>query len=412
MTGLNRKTAAVPPLPLSKGNPMTSELKPWTYYLDAMQGAGDLIERTWRPQDEQYRADLYRQLMMNIGYAYFQYFQSNETNPDFMPLWNSVFMLQPNPDDVYLWAPIQGDLRYRITGDRGTIHYISFLIGSEMIGMSDTPKGGRYQLNIDDSMVDDNGRIDILISCEKPADYDGTWMQIDPEMDYIIVRQRSYDWGNEVDSRFAIECLDGPELKRQMDATEIAERLEKLIRVPERWSALWIDWQNDLLKKLGQNQFELNTFAEMSGAHNQFYWQAIFDLQPGQALILETELPETRPYWNVQMNDPIFNALEYVYRQTHLNGHMARIDTDGKFRAVVSEQDPGVANWLDTAGYHQGTIIGRWTACSSAPIPTLKVVPFGEIAAHLPAGTAFVTAEERKAALRKRRIGAQMRRRW
>lgn len=391
---------------------MTSELKPWTYYLDAMRGAGDLIERTWRPQDEQYRADLYRQLMMNIGYAYFQYFQSNEVNPDFMPLWNSVFMLQPNPDDVYLWAPIQGDLRYRITGDRGTIHYISFLIGSEMIGMSDTPKGGKYQLNINDSMVDENGRIDILISCEKPAGYDGTWMQIDPEMDYIIVRQRSYDWGKEVDSRFAIECLDGPERKRQMDAAEIAERLEKLIRVPERWSALWIDWQNDLLKKLGQNQFELNTFAEMSGAHNQYYWQAIFDLQPGQALILETELPETRPYWNVQMNDPIFNALEYVYRQTHLNGHMARIDTDGKFRAVVSEEDPGVANWLDTAGYLQGTIIGRWTACSSAPIPTLKVVPFAEIAEHLPADTAFVTAEERKATLRKRRIGAQMRRRW
>ena len=391
---------------------MSTKLKKWTDYLDRMTSAGNLIERSWRPDDEQYRADLYRQLMMNIGYAYFQYFQSNELNPDFMPLWNSVFMLQPNPDDVYLWAPLQGDLRYRVSGDRGTIHYISFLLGRNMIGMSDNPKGGKYQLNLDDSMVDENGKIDILFSCEKPDGYIGTWQQIDPEIDYMIVRQRSYDWGNERDSRFAIECLDGPDLKRQMDADEIADRLDKLVAVPERWSALWIDWQNDRKKNLGINTFELNTFAEMSGAHNQFYWQAIFDLGPDEALVLETDLPEKRPYWNVQMNDPLFNAIEYVYRQSSLNGHTARVDRDGKFRAVVSKEDPGVPNWLDTSGYMQGTIIGRWTACDSAPIPTLKRVPFADIRKHLPADTPVVSAAERSATLRKRRLGAQMRRRW
>jgi hypothetical protein len=391
---------------------MSTELKNWTDYLDRMKGAGALIERSWRPDDEQYRADLYRQLMMNISYAYFQYFQSNEVNPDFMPLWNSVFMLQPNPDDVYLWAPLQGNLRYRVSGYRGTIHYISFLLGSEMIGMSDTPKGGKYQLNLDDSMVDENGKVDILFSCERPEGYTGTWQKIDPEIDYMILRQRSYDWGNEVDSRFAIECLDGPDLKRQMDVQEIAQRLDKLVAVPERWSALWIDWQNDRLKNLGINTFELNTFAEMSGAHNQFYWQAIFDLSEGEALILETELPNVRPYWNVQMNDPIFNAIEYIYRQSSLNGHTARIDSDGKFRAVIAKEDPGVPNWLDTAGYLQGTVIGRWTACDSAPIPVLTRVPFADIRNHLPADTPVVTSAERSATLRKRRLGGQMRRRW
>jgi hypothetical protein len=391
---------------------MATKLKNWSEYLDAMKGAGDLIERTWRPDDEHYRGDLFRQLMMNISYAYFQYFQSNEVNPDFMPLWNSVFTLQPNPDDVYLWAPLQGDLRYRVTGDRGTIHYVSILLGGKMIGMHDEPMGGKYQLNLDETMVDENGKVDILFSVERPDGYTGTWQQIDPEVDYMIVRQRSYDWGNEIDSRFAIECLDGPDLKRQMDVAEIADRLDKLVKVPERWSALWIDWQNDRLENLGQNTFELNTFSEMSGAHNQYYWQAIFDLSPGEALILETDLPEKRPYWNVQMNDPIFNAIEYVYRQSSLNGHTARVDSDGKFRAVVCREDPGVPNWLDTAGYLQGTIIGRWTACDSAPVPTLTRVPFGDIRQHLPADTPVVTAEQRSATLRKRRLGAQMRRRW
>ena len=36
-----------------------------------------------------------------------------------------------------------------------------------------------------------------------------------------------------------------------------------------------------------------------------------------------------------------------------LNGHQAVLD-DGVFRAVVAHRDPGVANWLDTAGNRRG----------------------------------------------------------
>jgi hypothetical protein len=260
---------------------MSDVLRPWGDYLEAMKPAGDLIERSWRPGDEQYRADLYRQLVMNIGYAYFQYFQSDATHPDFMPLWNSVFVLQPNPDDVYLFAPLQGDLRYKLVGDRGTIRHITFRLGHDMIGMSDNPQPGTDYFALEDSMVGREGKFEILLSSVKPEGYRGNWRYLDPQVDYMIVRQRSYDWGNEVDSRIAIECLDAPDLKRQMLPDEIARRLDKLVKLPERWSALWIDWQNELLKKLGRNRFELNTFAEMGGVQDQFYWQAIFDLEPG-----------------------------------------------------------------------------------------------------------------------------------
>ncbi len=74
----------------------------------------------------------------------------------------------------------------------------------------------------------------------------------------------------------------------------------------------------------------------MKGAlAKQVYWPACFQLDEDEALIIETELPEHRPYWNIQLNDPYFNALEYVYRLSSLNGHMAKISSDGKFRAVI-----------------------------------------------------------------------------
>ena len=135
-------------------------------------------------------------------------------------------------------------------------------------------------------------------------------------------------------------------------------------------------------------------------------------MAPDEALILETELPEKRPYWNVQLNDELWNALEFIYRQSSLNGHQARVDSDGRFRAVIAHVDPGVANWLDPVGSRQGMLIGRWYGCSTNPVPTLTRVPLADLRRHVPADTPILTAAEREAQLRTRRLGAQLRRRW
>jgi AcrR family transcriptional regulator len=84
----------------------------------------------------------------------------------------------------------------------------------------------------------------------------------------------------------------------------------------------------------------------------------------------------------------------------------------GKFRAVISRLDPGVPNRLDKGDYPWGIIQMRWNQATDYPDPTITKVPFAEIRDHLPAGTPTLTPEERKAALRVRREGAQLRRIW
>jgi len=101
-----------------------------------------------------------------------------------------------------------------------------------------------------------------------------------------------------------------------------------------------------------------------------------------------------------------------VYRQSSLNGHQAASDADGRFRAVLSHQDPGVANWLDTGGNNYGMMIGRWYRCSSQPTPTITRIKFADLHRHLPDGVARIDATGRAEALRKRRIGSQLRRKW
>ncbi|MFP3408236.1 hypothetical protein SB757_26870, partial [Pseudomonas sp. SIMBA_065] len=92
--------------------------------------------------------------------------------------------------------------------------------------------------------------------------------------------------------------------------------------------------------------------------------------------------------------------------------HQAHVNGDGKFRAVLSVEDPGVANWLDTGGNLKGMLIGRWYRSSSHPTPILKKVKLADLDEHLPLDTLRVTPVERGEALRVRRIGAQLRRRW
>ena len=177
-------------------------------------------------------------------------------------------------------------------------------------------------------------------------------------------------------------------------------------------------WALDYLKRI-ENHSPINTIyvgkhfsSGNSTEWDQYYWEGTYQMESDEALIVETALPEKRPYWNAMMIDALWNQVEFIYRQSSLNGHQARIDSDGKFRAVVSLEDPGVHNWLDTGGYLHGQIMGRWLRCDSHPLPTLKKVKFKDIRQYLPSDTPVVSREERDRALRARSTAAQLRRRW
>ena len=387
-------------------------IAPWTEYVNLLAASGELNALTPDPGNDQLRAELYRQLAMNVSLAYFMYFQSDAATPDWNPFLNSVFMLQPNPDDVYVNAYVDSTGTYRIVGERGTARILSMSMGRAAMGTADRPGPSLRYVDFDDDLqLGPNGEIDVLLSRERPAGYAGNWIELHPDADYLLLRMRSYDWGNERDPRVAIERLDGPPVRPRMPKEEIDRRLREVLGgFPRRLSAMWLNYLKLQEQKGLTNKLELVDFGGAVGS--QWYWQGYFDFAPGEAVILETELPETRRYWNVQLNDELWNAVEYIYRQSSLNGHQARVDSDGRFRAVISLEDPGVHNWLDPGETLRGLLVGRWLGCSSNPLPTLKRVPLQEVRKHLPADTPVITTEERAAQLRARRIGGQLRRRW
>ena len=74
-------------------------------HLTDLEKAVAELANTWRPDDPEYRADIYQQIMMNLSYSYFPYFYADAEHPDWSPLWNPAYRCQPNPDDIYSTRP-------------------------------------------------------------------------------------------------------------------------------------------------------------------------------------------------------------------------------------------------------------------------------------------------------------------
>jgi hypothetical protein len=380
-------------------------------YLVPLEAAIAEIGNTWHPDDPAYRADLYRQVMMNLSYAYFVYFTSDAEHPDWSPLYNPVFTCQPNPDDIYLFSPLRDDLTYRVSGKRGTVSKVIFVTQRGIPGtLADASAYGAFNsLDEQDFTVGADGEFEILFSARRPVGYTGNWSELKPAADCIFVRYRMIDWENEVDPQISIECLDSVPPKPRLTPQEITEKLQMLARVPANMNRMFYTMQNDILKSVGHNVIQP---VRIPGLDRQLYWPAVFQLNEDEALIIETEMPKVAPYWNIQLNDPLFNAVEYVYRQSSINAWNARLSSDGKLRAVIALEDPGVPNWLDPAGYTEGTLYGRWYDCDSTPIPLIRRVKLAELRSHLPSDAPVVTPEQRSEELRRRVRACQRRRRW
>lgn len=390
---------------------MGPSIEPLASYLAPLEEAARELANTWRPEDPAYKAEVYRQILMNLSYGYFVHFNADAEHPDWSPLYNPVFMCQPNPDDIYLFSPLRDDLTYRVSGDRGTVSKLIFVTQRGIPGTlaSVGEYGAASSIDDQDFTVGPDNQLEIIFSAVRPAGYEGNWSQLKAGADCLLVRYRMIDWECEIDPQLTIECLDEVPLKRRLAAEDVVERLAQQSTIPRNQNRLFYKMQNDILDAVGQNAIHP---VRLPGLDKQLYWPAVYSFDEDEALIIQTEMPAIARYWNVQLNDPLFNAVEYVYRHSSINGSTAVIDSDGKLRVVIALNDPGVHNWLDPAGFTEGTLYGRWYDCSSLPIPSITKVKLADLEAHLPADTAKVSPQDRELALRKRVAAAQRRRRW
>ncbi|MGE0388077.1 MAG: hypothetical protein AB7Q97_25410 [Gammaproteobacteria bacterium] len=334
-------------------------------------------------------------------------------DPHFTPL--EIGWGQPCPDFNYQYLFLDGASTYRMWGRRGNTPYLNMMVQTGFWGS----RSLRNLANVDfDALrVDAGGSFELVLS---PQPHDGNWVQLDPTEHNLIclVREVTIDWLHDTPTEFHIERLGGPAAPVAIRAeAELNERIRCAARFVKEHVEYFLDQYERLVARAGgRNRIPVpdvtpNSNNDNLANYSQVYNQFVYDLHTDEALIVETEVPEAK-YWGLQLNDFWGHWIDFMHHQGSLNAYQAKLDSDGKLRAVLAFEDPGVPNWVDVVGDGAGVGVIRWTLAKSHPVPVARKVPLAELRRHLPADTPVVTPAQRRAALDERRAGAAKRYRF
>ncbi len=387
-------------------------LPEWRDYMAELRAAGEAgIGGVYKSGNAQDRQDAWNILFGQIARGYLAEVTADPDHPEFVPSYNMGFNIAaPNPDYVYYRSPLDGKGVYRLRGLKGNNLFTFMQVSGPVITDPKQAAASMYNtFRLDKIPGGLDGSFDFILSAERPAGYTGHWERLDPRATGILMRAVAYDWLHERDPVVGIERLDMPVRRTRLTAQDTAARLKALVAFVKRDSMVWWKHMADLQAKNMWNKIDVEPWGTFPG---QVYLEGLYRLAEDEALVLETSVPARCLYWSFLVGDMQFRTGDYANNQASLNAFQSRLDSDGKFRAVISRRDPGVPNWLDTGGYAEGVIQGRWNTCDSAPVPTARLVKLADLRSVLPADTPQVSAEERDRQLRDRRLGAQMRRKW
>jgi len=299
------------------------------------------------------------------------------------------------PDCLYTRALMRGGESYRVQGNRGTARYVGL---QTMNGISATANAV-----VDELEIDAAGNFEVVLSPDKHDKHAGNWMPIEGAHPTLTVRHFFYDWDTEVPSTLNIERIGAPANERHHQQinpdTAVSRQLVALGDFVHDNLKFFLDFgaaapANGFLPPIDRTS--IGAAAENRPVIGRY------ELEPDEALILEVEPPEGL-YWSYSVGNPWWETIHYGRHQSSLNAHQIHVDGDGTVRVVLCAQDPGIANWLDTAGHSNGPVILRCVRTKTAPTPEARVVKFDDLASSLPRDTRRVSPEERSAVLAARR---------
>jgi len=295
-----------------------------------------------------------------------------------------------NADNHYLHTHIRGDRSYRIRGQRNTC--LSFLIEVKEGFMHMGDVRNFATLSAEELEVESDGTFEILVSAERGP---GNWLPLHPDASQIVIRQYFYDWERDEAARFTIECVETlGESPAPPGPAQVGRILDDAGHFIEMTTKFWAEWMPQMRAEHVPGELA-PARSFVGGADDIRYGNDTYQLGSGEALLIETDVPDAR-FWHYQLCNAWFVTMDYANRINSINGAQAHIDPDGRFRCVIAHVDPGCPNWLDTGGEGSGMIQYRYIWTQSSPQPKIERMPVDDVWSRLPEGTPRVAPEERR----------------
>jgi hypothetical protein len=359
----------------------------WSELCDALKEAGSVVLADDQPADPLTRAEGFRYLSRLVRAGLQTFVEHNDPRAPVLQrvVHETVKMGADNPDIIYFNAALSGAYRYRIRGRRGTVHFLSFAtqIGHYGRGAGMPPTG---QCDSNGLSVRDDGTFEVILATDRPALEPGqTWLPMTAETGTLILRQIRLR-PDEVLAELAIERIpsgaDDVDDPRPAPLTPemLAHGFEStalLVRGATMLFASWARMFQEHENRLPQLDPEISN--RFGGLRDVAYYHSYWRLGPDEALVIDA-VPPPCDHWNFQVNNHWMESLDYRYFTIHTNAARATPRPDGSIRIVVSPRDPGVPNWLETAGHAFGTMCFRWVQPVGAPPePQCRVVPIDAV---------------------------------
>jgi hypothetical protein len=308
-----------------------------------------------------------------------------------------------NPDAVYnMVKPLDPALTYRLTGNRGTVPYITFQQFS--IG------GGRFntggQLESKDLVLDARGNFEVVLGPENTGNHSNFIKMAPGQSSQLLIRQMMGDWQTDTEASLAIEVVDpAPGTPRSAPVLTTAD-----FEAGAQALARFIGATGPLYRKIilaePVNKFDA-AYEQIDdgGFPTNFKNTMQYEVGADEAVLIE--IPAVEAAWhNIQLGTLWGEAPDYATRLISHNITQAWKDKDGVLRYVIAQTDPGTPNWLDAAGNPRGGVFIRWqTPRQEVQKPKVTRIKLSKLRSLLPRDHPQVTPAQRAEQLRKRYLG-------
>ncbi|MCP5071125.1 MAG: DUF1214 domain-containing protein [bacterium] len=392
-------------------NPQTAEQETlnasWKEFAREIEALGELVEDAPFNRDDQTAAEGYRHLARFLSTMIATETDRNHPDyPQFTRFPNSVAQIGwNNPDNPYLSFFVRGDHEYVLRGNIAHFDLLTITVYSGMLGYTPMKEMRTVSgITSDDIDADEAGDFELYVSSEPR---EGNWLELEPDAKQVVIRRLKSDWAHLEEGEWEVLNLttlgQGSPRPRPQDVQRALR--ESVARVRGVRSILTMAHRLLFQMKLSPNEVPVPAIGDpalpMSDPF-QATSRAWYELEGDEALVITVPDVSCR-FRNIQLANPWMEAGDYASHQNSLNHRQFEVDPDGMVRFVISARDPGVPNWLDTAGYPQGSLFGRWTYCDQYPETlTAVVVPFDRIRANLPPTTPTISREERSETITER----------
>lgn len=233
-----------------------------------------------------------------------------------------------------------------------------------------------------------------------PGEGDGQFhLRTEPGRIQIYTRDSQRDW-RQVPAQVSVRRLDPPAGHWPRSEDEIAAAV---IRDLPAWVGFWRTFKDDFLGLPPPN-----TLVGPNGRDGGWGYLAggRFRLRDDEALLVTLDAADSY-YTGFQVADPWTISPDPALRTVSLNRGQVAANPDGTDTYAVSAVDPGVANWVDTAGLREGWAMARWQGVPAGADPArfirdVRVVALDALYATLPPGTPRVDLAGRRAQFRER----------